>query len=664
MAEEDDDEDVGDEDIGEEEVEEEELEEEDSSEEDDGGDDVPSVAAPVAPAAPPARGGRPVRPAAGGARRRVAAVPAAHRRRRSAAGPYVPALTGGGTGGRGRGRGRGADRGAGRGDGGGAGGARRNAAAPMAFQSYGNPDTPNVLPPFAPSRPVGIHFGRPHLRNTMTTALEFFSLFFTEEMVRDICTHTNTYANEQIVAGSHQSYTQSDGSWNDTTSEEIKRLIALLIYFGLVKVGGNTDKYWSTKTLYYGLWARSIMSRTRYRALMALLHVVDPGSENAGDKLCKVESFIDYFKSRCLALYQPRQQLAIDERMVKSRHQSGIRQYIKDKPTKWGIKLWVLADSSNGYTIDFNVYIGKAAGRDVSVNGLGYDVVVRLMHNFFNQGYHLYIDNFYTSTALVKYLFQQGVPTTGTIRENSRGFPANMKNGTQWSKASNVQRGSMRWERDPPVLALQWLDNKVVSMLTTIENANDSLQVKRKTKTAGVWSTKVVQQPQAIATYNKYMNAVDRSDQILAVNNVLRKCMRWWKTLFFHMIDIAVVNSFILFREHERKFPDNEDLKRTADYTLGNFREEIVRQICDFPEKADQPPGLSTPKAVDPNEFQSLHMPVFTDEKKNCVVCYKQNKVQRQVFSTCSAPMCEGKHMHVTKEKNCFQVFHSREYQH
>ena len=81
-------------------------------------------------------------------------------------------------------------------------------------------------------------------------------------------------------------------------------------------------------------------------------------------------------------MYQPRQQLAIDERMVKSRHRSGIRQYIKDKPTKWGIKLWVLADSSNGYTVDFNVYIGKAAGRDVSVHGLGYDVVVKLMQNF------------------------------------------------------------------------------------------------------------------------------------------------------------------------------------------------------------------------------------------------------------------------------------------
>ena len=57
------------------------------------------------------------------------------------------------------------------------------------------------------------------------------------------------------------------------------KIIALLIYFGLVRVS-CFDKYWSTKTLYHGLWARPVMSRDRFKALMGMLHIVDPLTED------------------------------------------------------------------------------------------------------------------------------------------------------------------------------------------------------------------------------------------------------------------------------------------------------------------------------------------------------------------------------------------------
>ena len=44
----------------------------------------------------------------------------------------------------------------------------------------------------------------------------------------------------------------------------------------------------------------------------------------------------------------------------------------------------------------------------------------------------------------------------------------------------------MSWEKDPPCLALQWIDNEVVLMLTTIANADSQVRVHRKSKTAGV----------------------------------------------------------------------------------------------------------------------------------------------------------------------------------
>ena len=76
--------------------------------------------------------------------------------------------------------------------------------------------------------------------------------------------------------------------------------------------------------------------------------------------LCKVVGFVDFLKGRFKSLFQPRQHIAIDERMAKSWHRSGIRQYIRVKPTKWGLKYWVLADSSNAYVVDFNIYSWRA----------------------------------------------------------------------------------------------------------------------------------------------------------------------------------------------------------------------------------------------------------------------------------------------------------------
>ena len=134
------------------------------------------------------------------------------------------------------------------------------AAADASFLCYNDPDPSNPLPTFAapkfaPTRPVGLHLEGPHIRNTMVKPIEFFCLFFSQEMVDKIVLHMNTYAYIHITQYASKKYTNLGGSWKETFSDEIFRLIALLIYFSLVKVTGEVDKYWSTSTLYHGLWA-------------------------------------------------------------------------------------------------------------------------------------------------------------------------------------------------------------------------------------------------------------------------------------------------------------------------------------------------------------------------------------------------------------------------
>ena len=235
----------------------------------------------------------------------------------------------------------------------------------------------------------------------------------------------------------------------------------------------------------------------------------------------------------------PQKYVAIDERMAKSRHRSGFRQFIKDKPTKWGIKLWVLADSSNGYTVDFNIYIGRAAGQSICEHGLVYDVVMLLMAPYLGKGYHLFVDNFYSTLTLFKHLYDQGVVATGTILPSRRSFLPTLKKSQEWAKG--WERQSMRWVRDPPCLVLQWADNKVVSMITTVGNANEQGQVTCRVRTYGEWGER---QPQIFKTYNMKMNAVDRSQQILSTFSTISLILLWLTVLFcFRHIGMSIQRS-------------------------------------------------------------------------------------------------------------------------
>lgn len=128
---------------------------------------------------------------------------------------------------------------------------------------------------------------------------------------------------------------------------------------------------------------------------------------------------------------------------------------------------------------------------------------------------------------------------------------------------------------------------------------------------------------------------------------------------------MAVVNSFIFLREQQAQFPDEPALKRPADYTLTHFREEIVRQICGFPEY-DHPPLHTTAKPArsppDHGPYVTEHIPTVSEDRQMCVVCWRREK-NSKVNTYCKAPQCK-RHMHITRDKNFFEVFHSEGYDH
>jgi len=90
---------------------------------------------------------------------------------------------------------------------------------------------------------------------------------------------------------------------------------------------------------------------------------------------------------------------------------------MKDKPTNWGIKIFVLSDASNGYVCIFQIYAGKSMDHSVEV-GLCSRVVLELMEGLEDHGFELYTNNYYTSPQLFLTLYKKGVNCCGTARTN------------------------------------------------------------------------------------------------------------------------------------------------------------------------------------------------------------------------------------------------------
>ena len=68
---------------------------------------------------------------------------------------------------------------------------------------------------------------------------------------------------------------------------------------------------------------------------------------------------------------------SIDEHMVKFKGRSGMKQYIKSKPIKWGFKFWFRCSSKSGYLYQMDIYLGRKQTPEFNL-GLGEEVVLQL----------------------------------------------------------------------------------------------------------------------------------------------------------------------------------------------------------------------------------------------------------------------------------------------
>ena len=77
-----------------------------------------------------------------------------------------------------------------------------------------------------------------------------------------------------------------------------------------------------------------------------------------------------------------------------------MKQYVPKRPICHGFMVWVLADGTNGFFVDMEVYMGKTSDGDTTEHGLGERVVLKLTEEFQNLNHWVFCDNFFTSPRL------------------------------------------------------------------------------------------------------------------------------------------------------------------------------------------------------------------------------------------------------------------------
>ena len=91
------------------------------------------------------------------------------------------------------------------------------------------------------------------------------------------------------------------------------------------------------------------------------------------------------------------------------------RTYIPSKPAKYDLKIFWLAESETGSTLNAIIYTGKEYDAALHRN-LGRDIVMDLAALFFNTGREIVTDNFFTSHNLATSLLENGVTLLDIIQ--------------------------------------------------------------------------------------------------------------------------------------------------------------------------------------------------------------------------------------------------------
>ncbi|KAL1276403.1 hypothetical protein QQF64_036026 [Cirrhinus molitorella] len=285
----------------------------------------------------------------------------------------------------------------------------------------------------------------------------------------------------------------------------------------------------------------------------------------------------------------------------------------------------------SGSTTDIQHYQGL---------GISGSVVMTLPAPYLRKGHVLYIDNRYSSPTLFQHLLSLGTGACGTVRPNRKRMP---------TFSCKMKKGEVKWIRaNGSQLAVKWHDRRDVHVLTTIHPTGMAATGKLSHITG-----QPKMKPVCVLEYNKKMGAVDKADMMTGFLECARKSTKWYKKVFFHLLDTVVLNSQRVCRQLTGK-----------EITSMQFRMNLMRGLLEeystsrCPSKGGRP-ALDTPLHLTARHFPS-EVPQTTSQgsrsRRHCKVCLssahksKQRRLTKYMCVPCNTPLCAVP---------CFEEYHT-----
>ena len=193
----------------------------------------------------------------------------------------------------------------------------------------------------------------------------------------------------------------------------------------------------------------------------------------------------------------------------------------------------------------------------------------------------------------------------------------------------NYETMAFRYNR---LLALGWraVRKKKPLIMVSTESSAQSVKVHSRATARRALKPKVVDE------YNLSMNGVDKADQYTVYYAFVRKSRKWWRKLFSWLFEVAIVNSYILYRITATRPSSHSQFRRSVVDALA------IRHMSTRPPRAPgrprKPPRVPN---GDPDRYKKHrnHFPAKGTQRVQFAVTHDIGQEKAQPFIAKDVPV-------------------------